>query len=61
MPLMNNISGALNILHFPKKHDYGFFARNVSNMGYWPGGETMASLPPVSTHMQKTVILMLCI
>jgi hypothetical protein len=30
-------------------------------MGYWPGGETMASLPPVATHMQKTVILMLCI
>jgi hypothetical protein len=28
-------------------HDYGFFARDASNMGYWPGGEIMASLLPV--------------
>ena len=30
-----------------------FFARDVSDMGYQPGGELMASLLPVVTHMQK--------
>ena len=30
-----------------------FFARDVSDMGYQPGGEIMASLLPVATHMQK--------
>jgi len=30
-----------------------FFARDVSDMGYQPGGETMASLLPGVTHMQK--------
>ena len=30
-----------------------FFARDASIMGYWPGGEIMASLFPVVTHMQK--------
>jgi hypothetical protein len=34
-------------------HYYGFFARVVSDMGYQPGGEAMASLLPVVTHMQK--------
>jgi hypothetical protein len=29
------------------------FARDVSDMGYQPGGEIMASLLPVVTHMQK--------
>jgi hypothetical protein len=24
-----------------------------THMGYWPGGEIMASLLPVVTHMQK--------
>ena len=28
-----------------------FFARDVSDMGYQPGGEIMASLLPVVTHM----------
>lgn len=30
-----------------------FFAREVSDMGYQPGGEIMASLFPVVTHLQK--------
>ena len=34
-------------------HDYGFIARDVPDMGYQPGGEIMASLLPVATHMQK--------
>ena len=34
-------------------HYYGIFARVVSDMGYQPGGEAMASLLPVVTHMQK--------
>jgi len=34
-------------------HYYGFFARDVSDMGYQPGGEIMASLLPVVAHMQK--------
>ena len=35
-------------------HYYGFFfARDVSDMDYHPGGEIMASLLPVGTHMQK--------
>ena len=34
-------------------HYYGFFARDLSDMGYQPGGEIMASLLPVITHMQK--------
>ena len=29
------------------------FARDASDMGYWPGGDIMASLLPVATHMQK--------
>jgi hypothetical protein len=36
-----------------KVHYYGFFARDISDMGYQPGGEIMASLLPVVTHMQK--------
>jgi len=32
---------------------YGFFAREVSDMGSQPEGEIMASLLPVVTHMQK--------
>jgi len=27
-------------------------------MGFQPGGEIMASLLPVATHMQKAIILM---
>ena len=34
-------------------HDYGFFARDASTMGYWPVGEIMTSLLPFVTHMQK--------
>jgi hypothetical protein len=30
-----------------------FFARDVSDMGCQPGGETVASVLPVVTHMQK--------
>jgi len=30
-----------------------FFARDIPDMGYQPGGEIMASLLPVITHMQK--------
>ena len=30
-----------------------FFTRDVSVMGYQPGGEIMASLLPVVTHMQQ--------
>jgi hypothetical protein len=30
-----------------------FFAGDVSDMGYQPGGEIMASLLPVVTHMQN--------
>ena len=30
-----------------------FFARDVSDMGFQPGGEIMASLLPVVTNMQK--------
>jgi hypothetical protein len=31
----------------------GFFARDISDMGFQPGSESMASLLPVVTHMQK--------
>jgi hypothetical protein len=31
----------------------GVFSRDVSDMGYQPGDEIMASLLPVVTHMQK--------
>jgi hypothetical protein len=34
-------------------HYYGFFAGDVSDMGHQPGGEIIASLPPVVTHMQR--------
>jgi len=40
-------------------HDYGFFARDASNMGYWLGHEILASLLPVVKHMKKTIVLML--
>ena len=30
-----------------------FFTRDVSDIGYQPGGEIMTSLLPVVTHMQK--------
>ena len=30
-----------------------FFARDVSDMDYHPGGEIMANLLPIGTHMQK--------
>jgi hypothetical protein len=32
-------------------HDYGFFARDASNMDYWPGDEIMVSLLPVVLHI----------
>jgi hypothetical protein len=35
---------------------YGFFARDVSDMGYQTGGEIMASLLPVATHMQNKLL-----
>jgi hypothetical protein len=34
--------------------DYGFFARDVPDMGYQLGGEVMASLLPVITHTHFT-------
>ena len=37
-------------------HDYGFFARDASDMGYQSGGEIMASVLSVVTHAE-TVIL----
>ena len=36
-----------------EKYHYVFFARDVPDMGYQPGGEIMASLLTVVTHMQK--------
>jgi hypothetical protein len=41
----------MGFLH--ETHYYGFFARDVSDMGYQRGSEIMASLLPVVTHMQK--------
>jgi hypothetical protein len=38
--------------NFHETHYYGFFARDVSDMGHQPGGEIIASLPP-SLHICK--------
>ena len=43
-----NTGSSLHEMHY-----HGFFARDISDMGYQPGGEIMASLLPVGTHMQK--------